>query len=211
MSANESFNDCLARLRAGDERAAFHIFDRFAQRLIGLARSRLDGVMRQKLDPEDVLQSAFRSFFRHVNRPYELDDWDSLWSLLARITMRKCGMRIRHFRAGQRNVGQEVSINASPEESNEAWEALAREPSPFEAAVLAETVQVVLRSLDERDRRIVVLALQGHDVVDIAGNVQCTERKVYRVLHFLRAELRTMQDAEQLNEIRSPSDHDIGI
>jgi DNA-directed RNA polymerase specialized sigma24 family protein len=49
-----------------DEQAARENFDRFARRLIGLARTRLDRRIRQKIDPEDVVQSVFRSFFtRH--------------------------------------------------------------------------------------------------------------------------------------------------
>ena len=48
--------------------------------LIGLARSHLGGVIRQKVDPEDVVQSVFRSFFqRNAQGNWNLDDWDSLW------------------------------------------------------------------------------------------------------------------------------------
>jgi RNA polymerase sigma-70 factor (ECF subfamily) len=172
------------------------IFDRFAQRLIGLARSRLDGVMRRKVDPEDVIQSAFKSFFRSTDRPYQLDGWDSLWSLLARITLRKCGRRIRQFRTAQRDIRREVATGAAAEDSGRDWEALTREPSPSEAAVLAETVETLLRSLDERDRQILVMSLQGYEIPEIAGQVGCTERTVYRVLHFIRAELHSMQDEE---------------
>jgi RNA polymerase sigma-70 factor, ECF subfamily len=196
MSSSESFDDCLARLRSGDEEAALQIFERFAQRLIGLARSRLDGVMRQKVDPEDVMQSAFKSFFRSADRPYELSSWDSLWSLLARIALRKCGRRIRHFRTAQRDVRREIVAGALAEESGQDWEALGREPSPSEAAVLAETVEALLRSLDERNRHILVLSLQGCEMPEIAKQVGCTERTVYRVLRVVRAELHSRQDEE---------------
>src|SRR5437016_14196174 len=97
---DDSFDDVMARLRAGDEAAAAAIFDRFARRLIALARARLDRLVSSKVDPEDVLQSAFRSFFlRHAEGRWDLIGWDGLWGLLARITVRKCGRRIEHFRA----------------------------------------------------------------------------------------------------------------
>ena len=52
----------MARLRAGDNAAAAEVFRRFANRLIGLARTHLDARVRQKVDPEDVMQSALKSF-----------------------------------------------------------------------------------------------------------------------------------------------------
>ena len=41
---------------------------------------------------EDVMASVFKSFFRrHAEAPFDLSSWDSLWSLLTLITLRKCG------------------------------------------------------------------------------------------------------------------------
>jgi RNA polymerase sigma-70 factor (ECF subfamily) len=195
MPPDDSFADMLTRLRAGDEDAAARIFHQFAARLIALARSQLDAALRRKMDPEDVLQSVFRSFFaRQASQPYALDDWDGLWSLLARITVRKCGRRLAHFRAQRRDVGREVAARAAPDESAADWEALAREPTPAEAAMLTETVEELLRELSERDRRILVLSLEGCPVAEISGQVGCTERTVYRVLDFIRGRLEAMRD-----------------
>ena len=56
----------MERLRAGDDEAAREVFDRFARRLVGLARRRFDRRLAHRVDPEDVVQSAFKSFFvRH--------------------------------------------------------------------------------------------------------------------------------------------------
>ena len=100
MSHGGSFDDLLARLRAGDGAAASEIFDRFAQRLAGLARIRLGERLRRKMDPEEVVQSAYKSFFiRFAEGQFELKTWDSLWALLTVLTVRKCGHRIE-FPAG---------------------------------------------------------------------------------------------------------------
>ena len=59
MPPTESFDDVMGRLRAGEQSAAAtEIFHRFARRLIGLARTRLDDRVRGKVDAEDVLQSV---------------------------------------------------------------------------------------------------------------------------------------------------------
>jgi hypothetical protein len=39
------------------------LFEQFSQRLIGLARCHLDSRLKHKVDPEDVVQSAYKSFF----------------------------------------------------------------------------------------------------------------------------------------------------
>jgi RNA polymerase sigma-70 factor (ECF subfamily) len=184
----------LTRLRAGDERAAAQVFERFAERLIGLARSRIDGALRAKVDPEDVLQSAFKSFFGRVDRSFELDSWNSLWGLPARITLNKCGHRVRYFRTAQRDVHREVAAGHFNDETTRDWEALAREPTPPEAAVLAETVEGMLRSLEERDRQVFVLGLQGYTAAEMGAQLQCSDRTVFRALKYIRAELQSLQD-----------------
>src|SRR5208283_1398140 len=63
MAASDSFSDLMAGLRAGDEAAAREIFDRFVRKLVKLAGAQFDAVLRRKVDPEDVVQSAYKSFF----------------------------------------------------------------------------------------------------------------------------------------------------
>src|SRR5437879_8938088 len=80
MPHEHSFDDLMARLRTGDNDAATQVFNRFANRLIELARRQLDPQIRQKLDPEDVLRSVFRSFFAHqtAGQVTGLESWDNL-------------------------------------------------------------------------------------------------------------------------------------
>ena len=195
MDSSESFDDLMVRLRSGDDRAAAQIFERFAGRLIGLANRRLDQIIRSKVDPEDVVQSALKSFFRKPDCPYEFHSWDDLWALLARITLRKCGHRVRHFRAERRDVRREIAGRAAPDDGEDGWRALARDPEPSEAAMLVEIVETVLRTLSERDRQVFVSSLQGHSIPEISAELQCTERTVYRALEFIRGELTAMQTA----------------
>lgn len=187
-----SFADMIVRLRRGDETAATWIFQEFAGRLIALARQRLNAQVRQKVDPEDVMQSVWKSFFRRqADGQFDLADWDSLWALLTVLTLRKCGHRIRHYRAACRNVQREMPPTAD-EEARASWQAIAREPTPAEAAALADTVEELLRGLDTRDRRVVELSLQGYTVPDIADQVGVAERTVFRCLERIKGRLERL-------------------
>jgi len=193
MPQAESFHQVIGRLHSGDEDAAAEIFRRFAAQLIRLARGRLDARLRGKVDPEDVLQSVFRSFFvREAEGQFELGDWESLWSLLVRITLRKCGRQIAAFCAGRRDVRRELCPTASEDDSGQRWEAVAHEPTPQEVVSLTETVEHLMRGLDETQRQMVVLRLQGHTAVEISRQVGRTERTVRRVLAQVREGLRRL-------------------
>ena len=56
----------LRQWKEGDESAAEELFNRFSERLVALARSRLSEKLARRVGPEDVVQSAFRSFFREA-------------------------------------------------------------------------------------------------------------------------------------------------
>jgi RNA polymerase sigma-70 factor (ECF subfamily) len=197
MSADSQFTDLMARLRAGDERAeaaAAEIFNRFAGRLIGLAARHLDERLRQKVGPEDVMQSVLKSFFvRQAAGQYDLADWDGLWSMLVVITLRKCGHKAEHFRAACRDVGREQAL--ADEDSARSWEAVSREPTPSQAALLAEAVRQALAALeDERERTVLELSLHGLSVPEISAQVGRSERTVQRVLTRVRKRLERLRD-----------------
>jgi len=195
MSQPDSFEGVLARLRQGDEDAAAEVFNRFADRLIRLARTRLDARVRQKLDPEDVLQSVFRSFFvRQAEGQFELETWDSLWSLLVRITLRKCGRRVTALRAERRDLRREVRCEPLDDESRSQWEAMARDPTPEEVVALTEILERLLGGLDQRQQEMVVLRLQGCTIPEISQAVGRTERTVNRVLAEVREALKRLED-----------------
>jgi RNA polymerase sigma-70 factor (ECF subfamily) len=191
----DSFEELMARLRVGDEDAATQIFNRFAQRLIALARARLDRLVRQKLDPEEVVQSVYKSFFlRFADGQFDLKTWDGLWALLTVITVRKCGHQIEHYHAACRDVRHEAPPPGTGKDAAPGWETMARDPTPTEAAMLADTVEQLMRMLDDRDRQIVSLTLQGDAPATVSGQVGCSERTVKRVLDHVKTWLQRRAD-----------------
>jgi hypothetical protein len=54
----------LDQVKQGDEAAAQKLWESYFQRLVGLARKKLQGTPRRASDEEDVALSAFDSFCR---------------------------------------------------------------------------------------------------------------------------------------------------
>lgn len=193
MNTDPSFRDLMDRLHGGDEQAADEIFHRFASRLIALARRRLDTRLNRKIEPEDILQSVFRSFFlRQADGRITPHDWEHLWALLAKLTVRKCIGQVDHYRAARRDHRREADGSSSEDSVLPNWEALAREPSPDEAATLEDLVEKLLGGFEAREREIVSLHLQDFTAQEIRTEIGCSERTVYRVLQRARERLNRL-------------------
>lgn len=179
---------------AKDGRAGHFAFERFTPQLIGLARNHLDARLRQKVDPEDVVQSAYKSFFlRYGEGHLATEGWEGLWGLLTLITLRKCADRARYYRAERRNVAREAAAPTGPE-GTEPWrEAVAQEPTPDQAVALAETVEQLLRSLSEDERPVIELSLQGYSTQEISQQLGRSERTVRRLRERVRKHLERLR------------------
>ena len=194
MVPRDSFAELAGKLRDGDPDAAAEVHRRFVGRLVALARAELDTRLRRKVDPEDVVQSVYRSFFtRGAAGQFALAAWGEVWALLAVITVRKCAGRAEYFRAGRRDVAAEVDAPA-PAGDPDSWAvAVDREPTPPEAAMLAETIERVMSGLDAEDREVVALSLQGYTVAEIGARLGRAERTVRRLRERVRKRLERMR------------------
>jgi RNA polymerase sigma factor (sigma-70 family) len=195
MENSDEFQGVLSRLRAGKNDAAEQIFARYVRRLTALASRQFDSGIRHRADPEGVVQSVYRSFFsRDVRAHYRLEDWESLWKLLAVITVRKCTKRRQKYRKEQTvTLGWPVAES----ETDAAWiEAIDRAPTPAEAAALTETVSQLFRELDSDDREMAERILQGFTAVEIGLEFKCSERTVRRLRDLLRERLERLNSED---------------
>jgi RNA polymerase sigma-70 factor (ECF subfamily) len=189
---SDSFADFLTRLKTRDDTAAGELFARFVHQLIGLAHRHIDAGFRHKIDPEDVVQSAYKSFFvRYGVGKLEAVNWNSLWGLLALITVRKCAERAAYHQAECRDANREMAAPAN--DDGPRLEPFGREPTPSEAAQLSETIEQLLRSLDEDERPILELSLQGFTTREISEKLGRAERTVRLLREGIRHRLERMQ------------------
>ena len=189
MTDELTFDELLAKLRSGDDDAARQVFEQYARRLIGLAQMHLNSAVRRKMDAEDVVQSVFKSFFVRMGKgEFSLERMDNLWSLLALITLRKCGQKVRYLRRQSGDIRREAEPRQG-DDSTRGFEASTHGPTPAEAAIMAETVEQLFASLKDRERQIVELHLQGYEVAEIQEQVQRAEYTVRDVLTRVRKRL----------------------
>jgi len=178
MTSNLPNQELIRRWRNGDDEAAAVIFERYRIRLISLVRSKLSKKLARRVDAEDIVLSAYRSFFvlaQSSTRPSS--DSVDLWPLLTTITLRKLAHHARFHSAEKRTVDHEQWDDSS------LFEFVAsREPSVEDAAMMCDEIENLLGRIDETAREVAVLTLQGFDVVTISKKLNLNERTVRRAI-----------------------------
>lgn len=193
MAKTESIKSLLAKWKAGDELAAERICALYSQRLWALARARLDARLAQRVGASDIVQSAFRSFFRLAeDGEIRIDHSESLWRLLAAITVNKVRQQRERHNARRRRLDAEVPLADSRTDPA----ALAHEPTTREAIILADELEALLCRLDPPEPEIFSLCLQGYTASEIAARVHCSRWSVRRVLNRIGHQLeRRLEDS----------------
>lgn len=185
-----SFRDFAVRLNSGENSAASELLDRFSGRLITLAQAKLSPRITTKSDPEDVVQSVLRTFFRRLDsQEVELRDWSSLWGLLSLLTIRKCAMRGRSFGTARRDVNREVPLDVA---ICSELSASNREPTPVEVAIFVDLLENLLVAASARDRLVIEGLIAGKSISELAHELGRTERTIYRAIERFRGLLFTM-------------------
>src|SRR5438093_1250171 len=87
---NTSDQTLLMRFRRGDADAATALYLRYAKRLRALAQKQTAGTLSVRMDPDDVVQTVFRTFFRRAaTGHYQIPDGEELWKLFLVIALNK--------------------------------------------------------------------------------------------------------------------------
>jgi RNA polymerase sigma-70 factor (ECF subfamily) len=171
--------------RAGNEGAARELFDCYAEKLLALARRRISQRLAGRVDPEDIVQSVFRTFFQRAQEGrFDFADPDDLGKLLVRITVHKTLRQVAFHKAAKRNPSLEVGQGMDTQQSWE--EILDAEPSPDEAVTFLDELENFLTRLRPHDRQILELRLQGWSNEEICQELKIYDRKIRRVIERIR-------------------------
>jgi RNA polymerase sigma-70 factor (ECF subfamily) len=175
----------LSRWRMGDEDAARQLFAMYVDRLVGLARQRIGQRLATRIDPEDVVQSVFRTFFdRARDGQFEIQEDEDLCKLLARITVHKTFRQIAFHKAAKRDLYMETGHGDEAQKQLQAL--LDRGPTPEMANQFVDQLEHFLRRLRPEDRQIIELRMQGYKDVEIARQLGISDRKIRRLMERIR-------------------------
>ncbi len=174
----------LVRLRRGQQDAATQLYFRYAQRLRALVRARCSGQLARRLEPDDIVQSVFRRFFRRVLQgDYDVPPGEELWGLLLVIALNKIRTEEAFHRAGKRDV----RLSTQPADPG-----MLETQAADDHALLEVLVDDALAQLPPAHRDLVELRIQGHEVAELARRTGRSKRTVERILQEVRNRLRQL-------------------
>lgn len=181
----------LRRIRTGSEDAATQLYLRYAKRLLALARTKCSPDLAPRLDPDDIVQSVFRTFFRRaVQGAYDVPDAEDLWKLFLVIGLNKIQAVGAYHRAAKRDV----RLSAG----DEGLETATQEAGDVESlSILQMAIEEVMSELTPAHREIVNLRIEGHEVAAIAERLGRPKRSVERVLQGFRKMLAGLINKEE--------------
>jgi DNA-directed RNA polymerase specialized sigma24 family protein len=194
MAGDTSVTHWIEQLKSGDEAAAQQeLWNRYFERLVGLARKKLRSLPQRAEDEEDVVLSAMDSFFDGARRGQfpQLSDRGNLWPLLVKITARKAMNQLKKQRAIKRGAGQvrgeSVFVNAANlDRQPDMGQVVGHEPTPEFAVQTSEQCQRLLSLLSDELREVAELKLQNFSNGEIAQRMGVVERTVERKLNLIR-------------------------
>ena len=186
---NDAWNQLIAGLREGDQRVCSVFWEQFGPALEGVARNQLSERLQRRVGPDDVVQSACRTFFRRVSSgQFDLPDADSLWRLMCALTLTKARRAARDHSRQKRGIASEQYIDAvSPATGERLFELQGDDDSPLTAAMFSDQLNALLENLNPQECQVLDLKLQNHTNADIAEQMSCSERTVRRLTNHIRA------------------------
>ncbi len=186
VTAEPSDQSLIAKIREGDDIAAEGLYRKYSDRIMGLVQSQMGELLRSVTEPEDIVQSVFKSVFRGVlSGAYEAPEGQTIWQLLAVISVNKVRRKARSQLAERRDVRRTSSLD------NESEAGLSLDNQEIELSV-----KEALQKLDPLDQIVVQYRLEGHTVEDIAAKTERSRRTIERSLQRIRDQLTEMLEID---------------
>ena len=167
MSESTTFAEFIRRVRAGDERAARELLERYGPAMRRVVRVRLrEPRLYSRFDCDDICQSVMASFFvRAAAGQFDLERPDELLRLLVVMTRRKLSNQARRHRAECRDYRRIEPCDPAYLEGRSAT------PTPSRLVAGRELLDEYRRRLSDEERMLADLRAEGCEWAEIAGRL----------------------------------------
>jgi RNA polymerase sigma-70 factor (ECF subfamily) len=165
------FADFIRRIRAGDDRAARELVERYEPVIRREVRLRLrDERLSSRFDWTDIRQSVMASFFvRAAAGQYDLTQPDRVLRLLVAMTRNKLAQQVRRHRSDRRDYRRLEAHDPAYLEGRSA-----AAPTPSRLVAGRELLEDVRRRLSPDERRLADLRAEGFEWAEIAARLGVT-------------------------------------
>jgi RNA polymerase sigma factor (sigma-70 family) len=184
----DDFRVLVTRVQLGDEDALAELTQRYEPEVRLAARVLLGRFLRTHLDSVDLVQSVHHTLMLGLRQNrFTLTTPQQLLGLAVTMVRRKIA---RHWRKLQRQ--QRLDIHAAETCAGQDLRTCphSTEPDPAQAAEYNDMLRHICSQMEERDRRVIDLRLQGYSTAEVARQLGL-DADVLRVrLSRLRRRLR---------------------
>jgi RNA polymerase sigma factor (sigma-70 family) len=188
------FAALLARARQGESGALAELTRRYEPEVRLVAHVQLGPALRPHLDSMDLVQSVHRSLMLGLRAgKFDVGSSDQLVALALTLVRRKVARKWRHLRRQQR-----LSSGPAGGDLERTLASLAASGAePAEAAQIDDALRHVCAGMDETERRVIELRLEGRSTAEVARELGL-DADVLRVrLSRLRQRLRSCRVPEE--------------
>jgi RNA polymerase sigma-70 factor (ECF subfamily) len=186
--AAEEFADVLARARLGDQAALTLLVQQYEPKVRLVARVLLGPALRPHLDSLDLVQSLHKSLLLGLRQgKFAISGPDGLLALALTLVRRKVARHWRHLQH-QRRLGSGSSETGSLAEVLTSLSSPHDEPS--RAAQFRDQVEHLCAHLNETERRLLEMRLEGYSTAEIAPALGLSTVALHVRMTRLRQRLR---------------------
>jgi RNA polymerase sigma-70 factor (ECF subfamily) len=176
----------LELLRAGDQTAANQVFHAYVRGLLHLAKMHLSQRLARRVDPEDIVQSAFRTFFSRVKEGhFAVEAQDDLGKILMGITVRKALRQVALHTAAKRDCSREELPEDEPVPTLAGLRDV--QPSAEAAVAFLDQLEHLFARLKPQECKILQMRLHGYGTLEISQELGVSDRQVRRALEKIKA------------------------
>ncbi len=186
VGLTDSISDWIGQVRDGNDSAAYHLWDRFFNRILATARRRC--LIDVIVDEEDIAISVFSSLCLGLRngRYCELRDRNELWRLIVVMTVRKVTSKTEYSSRKKRDRSRLLSAGAS-DDSGVIENLVCSKPTPSLEAEMSDQIDGWFDRLEQDElKQIAASKLKGCTNEEIAVQIGRSLATVERKLKLIR-------------------------